>query len=158
MGRAGTLYRACWPVKQSKRILAPKRGHGRLRERGRGLRKKKHANRSATLSNWSLTLPVRISEFAEQRPAPKSAYSGADIAQILAQRLHPLPLTPRNIADSSTRGDHAVETGLGGCPGRIRTALCRSRTGLFNKYKGRTRVPTKMIMRERWPRAPAIIP
>ncbi len=41
------------------------------------------------------------------------------------------PLTLGNVDGSPTPGNHTAETGLAGCPGRIRTGLRRFRTGLL---------------------------
>jgi hypothetical protein len=51
-----------------------------------------------------------------------------------AQRFGHTSLTRRNVGGSPTPGNHAAETALVGCPGRIRTGLRRFRTSLLASF------------------------
>jgi len=43
-----------------------------------------------------------------------------------------------NVGGSPTPGNHTAETGLAGCPRRIRTSLCRFRTDLLASFSRRS--------------------
>ncbi|PZR88092.1 MAG: hypothetical protein DLM68_07840 [Hyphomicrobiales bacterium] len=55
-----------------------------------------------------------------QRPAPETRPARTEIPEIADQRRVRASLTPRNVADSHTPGNNTLETGLPGCPQRIR--------------------------------------
>ncbi len=60
--------------------------------------------------------------------------------EIAGQRLGRVPLSRGNAGGSHTPGNHAAETGLAGCLGRIRTALRRFRTDvLASHYANKSR-------------------
>jgi hypothetical protein len=60
-------------------------------------------------------------ENGDQRPAPKTRPAQTEMAKIAGQRLGHANLTRGNVGDSTPPGNNTPETGLAGCPERIRT-------------------------------------
>ena len=88
-------------------------------------------NRSLPIIEPVSRLPVRILKFVEQRPGSEKRLFGSKIGHDPGQRLGRLRVTDGHVEGSSTRGGHGAETGLAGCPRRIRTSLCLFRAGLL---------------------------
>jgi transposase-like protein len=75
--------------------------------------------------------PKRKLKNGEQRPASENLGYTTENLEIADQRLAHTRLSRGNVGDFHTPGNHTAETRLAGCPGRIRTSLCRFRTGLL---------------------------
>ena len=69
--------------------------------------------------------PKRKLENRHQRPEPETRPARAEMPEIADQRLGHPSLTCGNVGDSHTPGNNTPETGLAGCPKRIRTSAWR---------------------------------
>src|ERR1700731_3691459 len=68
--------------------------------------------------------PKRKLENSHQRPEPETRPARAEMPEIADQRLGHPSLTCGNVGDSPPPGNNTPETGLAGCPKRIRTWKC----------------------------------
>ena len=79
------------------------------------------ANRSLSAIEPVSATAKRKLENGEQRPVPEIYPARAEIPKITGQRLGSASVTRGNVAGSHTPGNITPETGLPGCPERIRT-------------------------------------
>ena len=83
------------------------------------------ANRSLSAIEPVSAPPKGKLKNGDQRPAPKTRPARTEIRTITDQRLGSASTTRGNVGDSPPRGNKTPETGLPGCPERIRTLESR---------------------------------
>src|SRR6202023_3116875 len=79
------------------------------------------ANRSLSAVEPVSAPPKRKLENRHQRPEPETRPARAEMPEIADQRLGHPSLTCGNVGDSPPPGNNPPETGLRGCPEKIRT-------------------------------------
>lgn len=87
-----------------------------------------HRTRSHAASNRVSAAGTRILKIGERRLLREIESWWPKIREIERLRRRHIKLTARNVARILVNGKHPLETGLAGCPRRIRTRRCRIRT------------------------------
>src|ERR1700730_7131499 len=98
-------------------------------------------------------MPKRKLENSEQRPAPLTRPQNTEMPEIAGQRLRRIGLTRGNIGDSPPPRNNNPETGLAGCPERIRTPESRDTrpaTGRGLTANGWGRLALNFDRRKEW--------